>query len=59
MGERDTRKRNQSKQGNQIVCGPEPPPKFLTPRGLILRGIVFFAAIAGIGYLLWQEFGGR
>lgn len=43
----------------QVVYGPEPPPKYLTTRGLIGRGIVFFAAVAGICYLLWQEFGGK
>jgi len=52
---------NKSKRNreNQVVYGPEPPPKFLTTRGLIVRGIIFFAAVAGICYLLWQEFGGR
>ena len=43
----------------KVEFGPQPPPKFLTTKGLILRGIVFFAALAGIGYLLWQEFTGR
>ena len=43
----------------KMVYGPEPPPKLLTTRGLIIRGIVFISAIIGIGYLLWQEFGGK
>jgi hypothetical protein len=44
---------------NKVVYGPEPPPKFLTTKGLIIRGIIFAAAVAGICYLLWQEFSGK
>ena len=47
------------KKENQVVYGPQPPPKFMTTRGLIIRGIIFFAAIAGALYLIWQEFSGR
>ena len=43
----------------QVVYGPQPPPKFLTTRGLIVRGIIFFASIAGAIYLIWQEFSGK
>ncbi len=43
----------------KIEFGPQPPPKFLTNKGLIIRGIIFFAALGGAGYLLWQEFTGR
>lgn len=43
----------------EVVYGPEPPPKFLTTKGLIIRGIIFAAAVAGICYLLWQEFSGK
>jgi len=39
--------------------GPQLPEKFLTTKGLIIRGVIFFAAVAGICYLLWQEFGGK
>ena len=42
----------------QVVYGPQPPPKFLTTSGLIIRGIIFFAAIAGALDLIWQEFSG-
>jgi hypothetical protein len=44
---------------NKVVYGPEPPPKLLTTKGLIIRGIIFAAAVAGICYLLWQEFSGK
>ena len=51
--------RVQPKKENQVVYGPQPPPKFLTTRGLIIRGIIFFASIAGAIYLIWQEFSGK
>jgi hypothetical protein len=51
--------KSKKKKDNEVVYGPEPPPKYLTTKGLILRGIVFCVAIAGICYLLWQEFGGK
>jgi hypothetical protein len=47
------------KREKQLIYGPEPPPKLLTTKGLIIRGIIFAAAVAGICYLLWQEFSGR
>jgi hypothetical protein len=51
--------KSKMKRENKVVYGPEPPPRYLTTRGLVIRGIIFFAAIAGICYLLWQEFGGK
>ena len=36
--------------------GPMPAKKLLTTRGLIIRGIIFTASIAGVCYLLWEEF---
>ena len=51
--------RMKPKKENQVVYGPQPPPKFMTTRGLIIRGIIFFAAIAGALYLIWQEFSGK
>lgn len=50
-------KTSRKKKDKKVVYGPEPPPKYLTTKGLILRAIVFCAAIVGICYLLWQEFG--
>ena len=47
------------KKENQVVYGPQPPPKVLTTRGLIVRGVIFFAASAGAIYLIWQEFSGK
>ena len=49
----------EARKEKEVVYGPQPPPKFLTTRGLIIRGIIFFAAIAGALYLIWQEFSGR
>ena len=44
----------------KVEFGPQlPPPKLLTTKGLIIRGIIFIAAVAGACYLLWQEFGGK
>ena len=48
-----------ARKEKEVVFGPQPPPKFLTTRGLIVRGIIFFAAIAGAIYLIWQEFSGK
>ncbi|NTW88653.1 MAG: hypothetical protein HGB26_05920 [Desulfobulbaceae bacterium] len=47
------------REENKLVYGPEPRPKYLTTRGLIIRGIIFLAAISGICYLLWREFSGK
>ena len=48
-----------STKKKDVVYGPQPPPKFLTTRGLIVRGIIFFTSIAGAIYLIWQEFSGK
>jgi hypothetical protein len=48
------------KREKKLVYGPKPPPtKLLTTKGLIIRGIIFAAAILGICYFLWQEFSGK
>ena len=49
----------EARKEKEVVYGPQPPPKFLTTRGLIIRGIIFFASIAGAIYLIWQEFSGK
>jgi len=48
-----------SNREKEVVYGPEPPPKYLTTKGLIIRGIIFVASLAGACYLLWQEFSGK
>jgi hypothetical protein len=47
------------KKENKLVYGPEPAPKFLTTRGLLIRGVIFLLAISGIVHLLWKEFSGK
>jgi len=42
-----------------VVHGPKPPPKHLTTKGLIIRGIIFVASLAGVCYLFWLEFSGK
>jgi|GEM_PF-2402030 len=56
---------NKSKWGREkkVEFGPQlspkPTQKFLTTKGLILRGIIFIASVTGACYLLWQEFSGK
>jgi len=47
------------KKEKTVEFGPQPPPKLLTTKGLIIRGIIFIASLAGAGYLLWLEFSGK
>lgn len=38
---------------------PKPATKLLTTKGLIIRGLIFFAAVSGLCFLLWKEFTGK
>ena len=40
----------------KMEFGPQPAKRLFTTKGLVIRGIIFIASVAGACYLLWVEF---
>ena len=49
---------SRSKWGKEkkLEFGPQLTEKFLSTKGLVIRGIIFIASVGGSCYLLWLEF---
>jgi hypothetical protein len=53
--------KSKMRREKKLEFGPQPlhpPKKFLTTKGLIIRGLIFIIAVSWSIYLLWLEFGG-